>query len=173
MVAAVIGLLMTIGLATFAGASEKAHGRAVEVELRTALEAALLVAQESGGRFVVDEQPISPEDLHAEEPGLAFADVGERKVIGVSVSVDARTIRLDQLDDGGTRHTLVAESGRGMRFCADVEPAACALEVDEPDEVEAVTQHPEPTVTTAAPGNSGGRRQDGGTPASDNRQNGR
>ena len=162
-----IGLLITIGLATFAGASEKAHGRAVEVELRTALEAALLVAQESGGRFVVDDQPIGPADLHAEEPALAFADAGQREVIGVSVSVDARTIRLDQLDDGGTRHTLVAESGRGMRFCAGVEPTACALEV-----AEVAEQTPDPVPTTpTAPGNSGGRRQDGTTPANDNRQN--
>jgi hypothetical protein len=165
----VIGLLMTIGLATFAGASEKAHGRAAEVELRTALEAALLLAQESRGRFVVDDQPISPEDLHAEEPALAFADIGQRRVIGVSVSADATTIRLDQLDDGGTRHTLVAEIGRGFRFCAGVEPAMCALEVDEIAE-----PSPEPTtVTTTAPGNSGDHRQDGTTPANDNRQNGR
>ena len=176
-VTAVIGLLSSLGLATFAGASDRAQGRAVEVELRTALDAALVLAIEGGGRFVVDDAPIGPLDLAAEEPALAFAGDGTAEAIGIEVSSDASTIWLDKVDGGGTRRTLVAVSGRGLRFCTVEVPSDCALE----DDVAVVEDTPASTVTTATTvasssggggnGNGGAGRQDGGTPASDVRQN--
>ena len=166
-VAAILCVLVVIGFGSFAGASERAHGRAVEIELRTGLEAALVLAQEAGGRFVVDDLPITPAQLQAEEPALVFADVGARDVIGVSVAGDARTIRLDQLDDAGTRHTLVAESGLGVRFCTGGEPADCHVEVVDEAEAPSTTVTTATTVAPSAPGNSGN------TPAAERRQNGR
>ena len=178
-VGAVISVLVSLGFGSFVGASDKAHGRAVEVELRTALEGALVLAQEAGGRFVVEDRPIGPDDLHAAEPVFAFADVGGHDVIGVSIDDDGATIRLDEVDDSGVRHTLVAESGRGVRLCAGGEPIDCVLE--EPasttsssssstttsSSTSTSTTLTPTTVAATAPGNSGS------TAAAGHRQNGR
>jgi len=172
-VGAVIGLLLSFGIGTFTGASGKAQERAVQHDLRTGLDAALILALDGGGRFVVGERPVGPADLHEVEPALTFADSGDRDVIGVSVTDDEMTIRLDELDDRGRRHTLVAVSGSGMRFCVDVEPEDCAFTVPT-----STTETTETTVGASSGGgggNGGGSngRQDGTTPAADRRQNGR
>ncbi|HUF32381.1 MAG TPA: prepilin-type N-terminal cleavage/methylation domain-containing protein [Acidimicrobiales bacterium] len=112
----IIGIILAIAIPTFLSASGRAAQRAVEVDLRTALTSALVLAQESSS-FTVGDRPIEAADLAEMEPALAFGDVATTEVIGVATDDDDLTLRLDKLNAAGERVTLVAVIGRGVRLC--------------------------------------------------------
>ena len=168
-VAAIIGVLAAIAMAMFSNATAVANNRAVEAELRSAVTPALVLAGEAGGRFLVDDRPLEPSDLQAEEPNLTFANDGSKIAIGVHLSEDANALRLDKLDRSGTRHTVLAVLGQGLRFCSGGEPADCTWDVPSESSASSTTTI---TATPKGASSSSSGRQDGGTPASDHRNNG-
>lgn len=119
-VVTVLGILVAVAVPTFAAAGDRAGTRAAEVDLRTAANAALVLALEAGGTFVEDGTAISPADLHDEEPSLEFAASATGDVIGVSVDADETTMHLTKYDRGGTLVELVIEAGRHLATVGQV-----------------------------------------------------
>jgi prepilin-type N-terminal cleavage/methylation domain-containing protein len=149
-VVTVLGILVAVAVPTFAAAGDRAGKRAAEVDLHTAANAALILAAEAGGTFVDDGTAITPADLHDEEPSLEFAATATGDVIGVSIEPDETTMVLTKYDRSGKLVELVLEAGRHL---------AAIDEGDSGDE----------DAVDGGNGRSEEHRQDGDTPAADNR----
>jgi type IV pilus assembly protein PilA len=118
-VVTVLGILIAVAVPTFAAAGDRAGKRAAEVDLRTAANAALVLAAEAGGTFVDEGTAITPADLHLEEPSLEFAASATGDVIGVSIESDETTMVLTKYDRSGTLVELVLEAGRHLAAIDD------------------------------------------------------
>src|SRR3954453_3515651 len=89
----IIAILIAIAIPTFLGAQNRARDRGAQSDLRNALTAAKTLATDSAGLVQVRNVDITPANMSAPEPSLAFVAVASADAThgGVLTEDDATT----------------------------------------------------------------------------------
>lgn len=123
----VIGILLAVGIPTYLGARKRAHDRAAQTDLMSALDTAAVVLIDNGDVGTTDAQ------LEAIEPSLDFAwqgDVDDGQISWRDGGVNSQEIWFATRSKSGDCFHLrwtISGGNAGVAYASEPNPTSCRI----------------------------------------------